>query len=59
MINAVLEENILNYRKKGYSISKISEATETPIPKVLETLSKFGTEDIEDLEDDYKILESS
>ena len=56
LINAILEERVLECRKKGYSISKTAELNDVSVPKVLEVLAKFGSEDIEDIEDDYAFV---
>lgn len=52
----VIEEMILDYHEKGFSISKISQLTETPIAKVMETLSKLG-EELEDIDEELSEIE--
>lgn len=52
----VTEEMILDYHKKGFSISKISQLTEAPITKVMETLSKLG-EELEDIDEELAEIE--
>jgi hypothetical protein len=51
-----MEKRVLDCRKKGYSISKTAELNDVSVPKVLEVLAKFGSEDISDLEDDYVLV---
>jgi hypothetical protein len=52
----VIEEMILDYHSKGCSISKISQLTDTPISKVMETLAKLG-EELEDLDEELAEIE--
>ncbi|MFH1774172.1 MAG: hypothetical protein ABH874_04340, partial [Methanobacteriota archaeon] len=47
----VVEEMVLDYHKKGFSISKISQLTETPVTKVMGILSKLG-EELEDIDEE-------
>lgn len=44
----VTEELIIEYHRKGYSISRIAENIDVPIAKVMDVLSRFNEEsDIE------------
>jgi hypothetical protein len=52
----VIEEMILDYHRKGYSISKISQLTDTPISMVMETLAKLD-EELQDLDEELKEIE--
>lgn len=52
----VIDEMILDYHRKGFSIHKIAELTEAPISRVLEVLSKLG-EELEDLEEELTEME--
>ncbi len=52
----VTEELIIEYHRKGYSISKISEKIDVPIARVMDVLSKLNEEseidkELEDIED--------
>jgi len=58
LINAILEERVLECRKKGCSISKTAELNNVSVPKVLEVLAKFGSEEIADIEEDYAMLKA-
>ncbi len=52
----VTEEMVLDYHKKGFSIHKISELTDTPLVKVMEILSRTD-EELEDLEEELREME--
>lgn len=47
--SVVVEEMVLEYHRKGFSISRISQLTDTPAARVMEILSKLG-EELEDLD---------
>lgn len=40
--NEATEELIIEYHKKGYSISKISEKIDVPVARVMDVLSKLN-----------------
>ena len=40
----VTEELIIEFHKKGYSISKIAESVDVPIARVMDVLSRIGEE---------------
>ncbi len=48
----VTEELIIEYRRKGYSISKISEKIDVPVARVMDVLSKLNEESEIDKESD-------
>ena len=52
----VIEEMILDYHSKGYSISKISQLTDTPMAKVMEILAKLD-EELKDLNEELAEIE--
>jgi len=40
----VTEELIIEFHKKGYSISKVAQSVDVPIARVMDVLSKIGEE---------------
>jgi predicted HTH domain antitoxin len=47
---------ILDYHRKGYSITKIAELVDTPIERVMEVLSKLN-EELHDINEELEDIE--
>jgi hypothetical protein len=52
----VSEEMILDYHRKGYSITRIAELVDTPIERVMEVLSKLN-EELHDINEELEDIE--
>ncbi len=55
--NGVTEELIVDYHRKGYSISRIAENIDVPIVKVMDVLSRLNEEI--DVDKDLNEIETS
>lgn len=53
---SVVEEMVLNYHGKGYSISKIAQMVDVPVIKVLEILRNLN-EELEDIKEQLEEIE--
>jgi len=57
--NEVTEELIIEFHKKGYSISKVAQSVDVPIAKVMNVLLRIGeTSDVDKTLDKIEMLNS-